>query len=238
MSLYKQVRDELRAQADVDWIPVIKRFFKLGDGEYGYGDKFLGISIPKQRVIANKYYSVLKLDELSIFLSSPYHEERMFSLIVLTTQSKTLGRAALERNYSFYMKNLDSVNSWDLVDLSAPELVGAYLFGGDSSLLFQLAVNSSLWQRRIAIVATWYFIRRFCFRETLAVAKILLADSEDLIHKAVGWMLREVGKRDFAVTYDFLLKNQLKISRTTLRYALELFPKEKRVELVKSLGKI
>lgn len=224
MGLLKKIRRELHQLADPDKAIVLRGFFKTGKGDYGYGDKFLGVTIPKQRALAKVYYHSLKLEELRFLLASKVHEERMLALLMLVLQYQKAGLSGQKRVYDFYVANITKVNSWDLVDLSAPPIVGAYLSDKRKDFLHELVVAQNLWQRRIAMVATRYFIRNNFFQETLALVLKLLGDREDLIHKATGWMLREVGQRDFATLNDFLSRHYRIMPRTMLRYAIERVP--------------
>lgn len=200
------------------------RFFKTNKGEYGEGDKFLGISVPQIRLAAKKYGN-LQLSEAQILIKSEWHEERLLTLIILINQFK---KAVLKQKqiYEFYLANTKYVNNWDLVDTSARDIVGGYLYSRpeDVGILEALSRSSNLWERRIAIIATYYFLMKGEPGLTLKIAKILLNDKEDLIHKAVGWMLREMGKRcDRYILIDFLNQNAQIMPRTTLRYAIEHF---------------
>lgn len=202
-------------------------FFKTSAGSYGEHDKFMGIRVPTLRKIAKKYSS-LTLDELGLLLESPINEERLLALIILTDQYK---KASIENKkiiYQFYIKNLHHINNWNLVDLSAHLIVGAYLSDKDRSYLLKLATSENLWSRRIAIVSTLYFIRNNDLEWTFKIASILQNDTHDLIHKAVGWMLRETGKKDLSQLINFLENHADTMPRTMLRYAIERFPEEQR----------
>jgi 3-methyladenine DNA glycosylase AlkD len=205
-----------------------QRFFKTGPEQYGEGDIFLGITVPVLRTVAKEHRDI-SLDDTVELLQSPLHEVRLLALIIMVLQAKQNGAAV----YRAYLANTHHINNWDLVDVSAAQIVGAHLFERDRKPLYRLAKSKSLWERRIAIIATFYFIRRNQFNDTLAIADILLNDSEDLMHKAVGWMLREVGKRDQRVEEDFLLPRYQKMPRTMLRYAIEKFPEPKRLAYLK-----
>ncbi len=202
-------------------------FFKTGKGQYGEGDRFLGITVPQQRTIAKKYLS-LKFKDLEYFLKNPVHEYRFTSLVILTEQFKKANEKEKKKIFNFYIKQRKYINNWDLIDCTTPNIVGAYLFDKDKTLLYQFAKSSSMWERRIAILATLYFIKKNHYRETLEIAEILLNDKQDLIHKAAGWMLRELGKRNQILEEEFLQENYKTMPRTMLRYAIERFPKEKK----------
>lgn len=216
-----EVRRGLRALADPMKAEVLRRFFKTGKGEYGEGDKFLGITVPKQREIARKFFN-LPLGELAKLLASRVHEERLTPLLILVKKFEEAGtEAERKRIFNFYIKNLKWVNNWDLVDLSAPNIVGKYLLDNDRAILYKLAGSKNRWERRVAIVATLAFIRQGDYGDTLKLAEKLTVDNFDLIHKACGWMLREVGKRDKKILLDFLNKNKKQMPRIMLRYSIE-----------------
>jgi len=206
---------------------ILSRFFKTGKGEYGEGDIFLGITVPQTRAIAKKY-THLNLKDLEKLLSSKIHEYRLIALLILIENYK---KASIENKnliFNFYIKNTKFINNWDLVDLSAPHIVGNFLLDKDKSILYNLAKSSNLWEKRIAIISTYAFIRLYKFKHTLKISEILMNDNHDLIHKAVGWMLREVGKRNKDVEEKFLNQHYKKMPRTMLRYAIEKFDNNKR----------
>lgn len=211
-------------QESVDSTPDrIAVFFKKGAGGYAEHDQFIGISVPTLRKIAKEFLS-LTLDELIHLIRSPINEERLLTLIILTHQYKLSSQEIKEKLYQFYIQNLQHVNNWNLVDGSAHLIVGAHLWDKDRSYLTKLAISKSMWERRIAIVSTWYFIRNSDLEWTFKIALILQNDDHDLIHKAVGWMLREAGKRDCSQLVTFLENYATKMPRTMLRYAIEKFP--------------
>ncbi|MBI3887908.1 DNA alkylation repair protein [Candidatus Microgenomates bacterium] len=197
------------------------RFFKTGPGEYGQGDEFLGLNVPQQRSVVKKYKDLSLLD-IQNLLDSKYHEYRLVGLLILV--SKKLDKEI----YDLYLKNTARINNWDLVDLTAPHIVGKYLLDKKRDILYRLVKSKLLWDRRIAVLATFTFIKNKDYTDSLQIAEMLLSDEEDLMHKAVGWMLREIGKRDVKVLECFLEKNISKMPRTCLRYAIEKFPEEKR----------
>ncbi len=199
------------------------RFFKSGPGEYGEGDVFLGLNAAEVRGLAKEFRG-LPLAELKPLLESEFHDDRSVALLIVVEQATKADRPALKKLYEFYLAQTHRINNWDLVDCSARDVVGAYLHGRSRKPLEKLARSKSLWERRIAIVATHYSIREGEFKTTLAIAEMLLSDEEDLIHKAVGWMLREVGKRDQDTLEEFLDVHAAKMPRTSLRYAIERFP--------------
>jgi 3-methyladenine DNA glycosylase AlkD len=222
-----EIQTELRKLADKEIAEHSRRFFKTGKGQYGEGDVFLGIRVPVLRQTAKKYISA-PLSVCQGLLKSKYHEERLFALILLVLAYKKADPDGQKRIYDFYLGNTRYVNNWDLVDLSAQYIVGDYLRDRDKKPLYQLAGSEDLWERRIAIISTLDFIRHNEFKDALAISELLLSDTHDLIHKAVGWMLREIGKRDLAAEEGFLKTHYKKMPRTMLRYAIEKFEEEKR----------
>ena len=226
-----EIKRELRKKADRSKAAFLPRFFKTGPGEYGEGDRFLGVTVPNTRLVA-KRYAAASPDVVDTLLHSGFHEDRLCALLILVHQyarAETFeDEREKERIYGFYMAHRRQVNNWDLVDLSAPRIVGAWLHDKGKEELWALAESASLWERRIAIVSTLYFIQRREFSVTLRIARSLFRDKEDLLHKATGWMLREVGKKDEPVLAAFLRDHYHQIPRTTLRYAIERFPEKKR----------
>ena len=222
-----EIRRALRELEDPERARVAQRYFKTGAGQYGEGDRFLGLSAPDLRRFA-KEYQHLSLAEALMLLDSPIHEDRALALLILVRAYEKRDEAEKQRIYDAYLANSRLINNWDLVDASAPGIVGAHLFYRSKKPLYELAKSASLWERRIAILATLYFIRQGQFAETLKIARRLLADREDLLHKAVGWMLREVGKRDPETAERFLLQHYQRMPRTMLRYAIERFPEARR----------
>ena len=221
------VVDRMLKMGDPERARVSRSFFKTGPGEYGEGDVFAGLAVPQVRALAKELCD-LPQAETAKLLRSPVHEARLLALLLLVRAYQAGGEAARERVYRLYLKNTRRINSWDLVDVSAEHIVGAYLWTRDRSVLDALAESSLLWERRIAVLATFHFIRRDSFSDTLRIAERLLRDPHDLMHKAVGWMLREVGKRDFAAEAAFLEKHACSMPRTMLRYAIERFPETTR----------
>ena len=222
-----QIKRDLSKLSNSEKARVLSSFFKTGKGQYGEGDLFLGISVPQQRKVAKKYID-LSLRNLQELLNSKIHEYRLTALLILVSKYEKTDSSGKEEIFSFYLINTVNINNWDLVDLSAPKIVGDYLFNKDRSVLLELAKSNNLWERRIAILSTFKFIRNNDFAETLNISKLLLHDEHDLIHKAVGWMLREIGKRDQEVEEGFLNKYSGEMPRTMLRYAIEKFDKNKR----------
>ena len=228
----EQVRRELQSLGDAKKASMVKRFFKTGPGQYGEGDVFLGIKVPQSRQIAKKYIS-LPFHQVKVLLDSNIHEERLVALLILVRKYDHGSDEEKSDIVRFYLDNLKQVNNWDLVDLSAPNILGSFLMESDRSLLYKLAKSGNIWERRIAILATMQFIKNGEFSNTLKLASMLLRDDHDLIHKAVGWMLREVGKRDLALEEAFLDKHYKVMPRTTLRYAIERFTERKKQKYMK-----
>lgn len=203
------------------------RFFRTGRGDYGEGDLFLGLRVPDVRKIARELRS-LSLADIRTLLASKWHEERLLALVILVHQFATAGDSERKQIYELYLASTDRIDNWDLVDGSAPQIVGAYLVDRDRRPLYRLAKSKSLWERRIAIIATQQFIRRGELDDTFAIAKVLIGDAHDLIHKAAGWMLREAGKRDRGRLEHFLDEFASHMPRTMLRYAIERLPNDLR----------
>ena len=229
-NLAERIRKDLRKASDPSKVSVLQGFFKTGPGQYGEGDRFMGVTVPEARKIAKAHADSADFQTIKHLLGSPVHEERLVALLMLVMKNKTHGALAAK----FYLQNLDRVNNWDLVDLSAPSILGPYLAGADRSLLYKLARSKNVWKRRVAIVTTLYFIRNDDLDDTFRIAKILLRDDHDLIQKAVGWMLREAGKRDAVAEEKFLRSHYRKMPRTMLRYAIERFPERKRKFFMRS----
>jgi len=221
--MLNNLEKDLRKLENREKSKIFSRFFKTGKGEYGYGDIFLGINVPEQRKIAKKY-SKIELSEIKELINSKIHEYRLTGLLILVEKFKDNN----EEIVKFYLNNLKNINNWDLVDLTADKILGAYLFDKEKYILYNLAKSSNLWERRISIIATFNFIKNNKFDDTLKISEILINDKHDLIHKAVGWMLREVGKRNLNIEEEFLKKYYKKMPRTMLRYSIERFPENKR----------
>ncbi|MBN2070139.1 MAG: DNA alkylation repair protein [Candidatus Krumholzibacteriota bacterium] len=229
---YKEMMEHLLDLADPEIAAHSQRFFKTGEGEYGHGDIFLGIRVPVVRQAAKRYRSA-SLSLVERLLRSKYHEVRLFALLLMVDRFSRAGAGEQEKIYRLYLNNTRHINNWDLVDLSAYHIVGAWLEERDKAVLRRLAKSRSIWERRIAIISTYWFIKRDRYDETMEISEILIGDVEDLIHKAVGWMLREVGKRDIATERKFLKKHYRKMPRTMLRYAIEKFDEEERQRYLK-----
>ena len=216
----KECTQELRALADGEKASFLQKFFRTGKGEYAEGDKFLGITVPVLRAVAGKYRH-MPLSQVRTLLKSKWHEERSAALVILVNKFERADESEERAVFDLYLAHTAYINNWDLVDLSAPRIVGAYLLHRPRAVLYRLVKSQSLWERRIAIVSTQYLIRKNDFADTLKLAALLLKDDHDLLHKATGWMLREVGKRDESVLVRFLDKHAHQMPRTALRYSLE-----------------
>ena len=217
------IEQELRQLSSPEKAEVYARFFKTGKGEYGEGDRFIGLTVPEQRQIAKKHVDA-PLKAVQRLLDSRIHEFRLTGLLILVYKFE---RAGGRQIVDFYLKNIHASNNWDLIDCIADKILGRYLMDRDKSILYGFARSGNLWKRRIAIITTFHFIRNGRFDDTLRIAEILLHDRHDLIHKAVGWMLREIGKRDGKFLHKFLDKHHKQMPRTMLRYAVERFPRQK-----------
>lgn len=222
-----EVKARLLEKSSATKASVLRKFFKTGPGEYGHGDIFIGVIVPDIRSIAKKYQN-LSFPEVLILLKSKIHEERFLALLILVCKYTKADNETKAKIYKLYLSYTKYINNWDLVDLTARDIIGSFLWDKDKQPLYNLAESKLIWDRRIAIVATYFFIKQGKFNDTLNIAKILLNDKEDLIHKAVGWMLREVGKKDFKTEEEFLKKYYKIMPRTMLRYAIEHFPEQKR----------
>lgn len=221
--MLNNLRKDLNKLKNQEKARILSNFFKTKEGEYGYGDVFLGLTSDQIKNIAKNYVNI-DLKDLQELMNSKIHEERVASLRILVSRFKNNEKEI----FDFYLKNTKNINNWDLVDLSAPNIVGNYLIDKDKSILYKLAKSNNLWEKRIAIISTFSFIRNNQFEDTLKISEILLKDKHDLIHKAVGWMLREIGKRDQNTEEKFLKKHYKEMPRTMLRYSIEKFTQEKR----------
>ena len=226
------ITELLEALASPEAATFAQRFFKTGAGEYGEGDLFRGIRVPVLRKLSLTLDDT-PLTEVIRLLSSAWHEDRLLALLLLMRRFQRGKEADKECIYSLYLAHTRYINNWDLVDISAPHIVGRFLEYRDRAPLYTLVNSGSLWERRIAIISTMHFIRHGEFRDTIALSEMLLQDKEELIHKATGWMLREVGKSDIAVLESFLLNYSRSMPRVMLRYAIERFPEERRQQYLK-----
>lgn len=217
----------LQALGDPERAGNLRRYFKTGPGEYAHGDVFAGLRVPEIRSLAKEYHALIP-ETIRELLHSSLHEARLLALLIMVQAYKHGSASSQERIYRLYLENTRHINNWDLVDLSAPQIVGAHLEHRDRAPLFSLAQSDLLWDRRISILATFHFIKAYAFGETLRIAEHLIHDPHDLIHKAVGWMLREIGKRDQPTEEAFLKRHYTTMPRTMLRYAIERFPHDLR----------
>lgn len=224
---------EIQSLANPKRAKIMQGFFKTGSGEYGQGDIFLGLTVPQQRQIAKKYTS-LPLVKIQTLLKNKIHEYRLIGLLILGDKFKK-SKSEEEKGdiFNFYIKNIKYVNNWDLVDLTAPNIVGEFLFDKKKNILYKLSESENLWEKRISIIATFNFIRKAEFKDALRISEILLKDNHDLIHKAVGWMLREIGKKDQVTLEEFLKTHYKNMPKTMLRYSIEKFPEDLRKKYLK-----
>jgi len=227
LSMLQELDKELEKYADGEKSEHYQRFFKTGKGQYGEGDIFLGLIVPETRKLANKFKD-LEMKDIEQLIISPIHEKRLISLLILIEKFKKADEQEKQKIFDFYIKNAKKVNNWDLVDLSAPNISGNFLLDKDRSILYELAKSENLWEKRISIISTFSFIRNNELQDTIKISEMLLEDKHDLIHKAVGWMLREIGKRNEEVLVEFLSKHYKNMPRTMLRYSIEKFDEQRR----------
>ncbi|QOP41332.1 DNA alkylation repair protein [Sulfurimonas marina] len=235
--MFEQISIELQNYINKTYQESYKSFFKTKKGEYSAEDIFLGIKVPKLRKSVRKHFKTLSFEDIKKFLYSPYHEYRLFALLVLVAkyQDKNSSKEEQKRIYDFYVENISQVNNWDLVDVTTSHIIGKYLYGKEKSILYDFANSNDLWQKRIAIVSTFYFIKQGSYEDTLNIADILLNDTHDLIHKAVGWAIRNVGNKNEQIMLEYLQSRYKTMPRTTLRYAIEKLDKEIRQKYLKGL---
>src|SRR3989344_226992 len=224
---FKKIEKDLQELKNSQKAQIYQRFFKTVKGQYGEGDKFIGLTVPQQRELAKKY-SELSLSDIKKLLQNKIHEYRLTALLILVDQYQKSDRNNQKKIVDYYLAHTRYINNWDLVDLSADKILGDFLRNEDKSIIYKLAKSKDLWERRIAIIATFNFIKNHQFKDALKISESLLKDNHDLIHKAVGWMLREIGKRNQKVLESFLQKHRQKMPRTMLRYAIERFAEKKR----------
>jgi 3-methyladenine DNA glycosylase AlkD len=228
----QKIKKRLKQLANKEKAEVLQRFFKTGPGEYGEGDTFIGVKVPDLRKVAKDFRDIV-IKDVVILLESAIHEERLLALLILVSKYVKGNETDKKEIYKLYLKKTTFINNWDLVDVTAQHIVGDYLMDKNKAPLYRLAKSEDLWERRIAVMATFCFIKRERYEDTLKIAKILLDDKKDLIHKAVGWMLREIGKRDMISEEKFLKQHYKEMPRTMLRYAIEKFPESKRLQYLK-----
>lgn len=226
---------EIHSKANPEKAKLLQKFFKTGKGEYGEGDLFLGIQLPILRKLSKEYYHIISLKDIEELLDNKYHEIRMVALLILILKYKKSKKDRLMQRkiYEFYLKKTDRINNWDLVDVSAPNIVGDFLLNTREDILKDLANSSNLLEKRIAIISTLMFVKKRDFGDALAISNKLLNDKHDLIHKAVGWVLREIGKKNKQVLELFLISKYKEMPRTMLRYAIEKFPENERQKWLK-----
>ncbi len=232
MSDIISVKEELRLYVKPEKVSVYQRFFKTGPGQYGEGDVFIGITVPDQRKVARKYRDI-PLENVYSLLDEEIHEYRLTALLILVEKYNSADENSKEKIVNEYCKRTDRINNWDLVDLSAHKILGPWFLERDRSPLYDFARSGNLWKERIAVLTTYHFIKNDIYDTTLEIAEILLHHDHDLIHKAVGWMLREIGKRSGETERNFLKKWYREMPRTMLRYAIEKFPEEERQRYLK-----
>ena len=229
----KEIEWEIREYIDPVKKEYLPRFFKTGKGQYGEGDKFLGVVVPNTRLVAKRHKDA-PFEVMAELLQSQWHECRLCALLMLVERFKKSDEKGRKLIYDFYLSQTARINNWDLVDLTCRDIVGEYLVDKDRSLLYRLAESENLWEQRISIVSTWAFIRRNDFGDTLELSERLIGHKHDLMHKAVGWMLREVGKKERQTLTDFLERNATRLPRTALRYAIEHYPEPERQYFLKT----
>lgn len=223
----KDVKEALKKVVKKEKVALLQSFFKTGPGEYGEGDVFLGVMVPEQRKVARAFKD-LDLSEVLKLLKTNIHEYRLTAIFILIFQYERGDNQIKKYIFDLYLSNTNFINNWDLIDLSSPKIIGSYLLDKPRDILYKLVKSGSLWERRIAVLATFYFIKNEQFDDSLLIAEMLLKDKQDLIHKAVGWMLREIGKKDELILTSFLDKHYRVMPRTMLRYSIEKFESKKR----------
>ena len=230
--LTKTITNKLQALSDAEKREIFPKFFKAGKGEYGEGDRFLGVTVPNIRAIAKQYKNI-SLNEIRELMQSEWHEVRLCALLIMVEKSKKKDEALRQQLFDLYLSQTDRINNWDLVDLSCRFIVGEYLLDKSRDILYQLAQSPLLWDNRIAIVSTYAFIRKGQLEETYALSDLMMHHPHDLMHKAIGWMLREAGKRDANRLYNYVMSHRADMPRTMLRYAIEKFSPAERSILMK-----
>ena len=232
--LTKTITNKLQALSDAEKREIFPKFFKAGKGEYGEGDRFLGVTVPNIRAIA-KLHKDISIEEIRELIQSEWHEVRLCALIIMVEKSKKKDEALRKELFNLYLSQTKRINNWDLVDLSCRFIIGEYLLDKSRDILYQLAQSSLLWDNRIAIVSTYAFIRKGQLEDTYALSDLMMQHPHDLMHKAIGWMLREAGKRDSERLYDYVMSHRADMPRTMLRYAIEKFSPKERAILMKRI---
>ena len=230
--LTKTITNKLQALSDAEKREIFPKFFKAGKGEYGEGDRFLGVTVPNIRAIA-KLHKDISIEEIRDLIQSEWHEVRLCALIIMVEKSKKKDEALRKELFNLYLSQTKRINNWDLVDLSCRFIIGEYLLDKSRDILYQLAQSPLLWDNRIAIVSTYAFIRKGQLEDTYALSDLMMQHPHDLMHKAIGWMLREAGKRDSERLYDYVMSHRADMPRTMLRYAIEKFSPKERAILMK-----
>ena len=230
--LTKTITNKLQALSDAEKREIFPKFFKAGKGEYGEGDRFLGVTVPNIRAIA-KLHKDISIEEIRELIQSEWHEVRLCALIIMVEKSKKKDEALRKELFNLYLSQTKRINNWDLVDLSCRFIIGEYLLDKSRDILYHLAQSPLLWDNRIAIVSTYAFIRKGQLEDTYALSDLMMQHSHDLMHKAIGWMLREAGKRDSERLYDYVMSHRADMPRTMLRYAIEKFSPKERAILMK-----
>jgi DNA alkylation repair enzyme len=230
--LTKTITNKLQALSDAEKREIFPKFFKAGKGEYGEGDRFLGVTVPNIRAIA-KLHKDISIEEIRELIQSEWHEVRLCALIIMVEKSKKKDEALRKELFNLYLSQTKRINNWDLVDLSCRFIIGEYLLDKSRDILYQLAQSSLLWDNRIAIVSTYAFIRKGQLEDTYALSDLMMQHPHDLMHKAIGWMLREAGKRNPERLYDYVMSHRADMPRTMLRYAIEKFSPKERAILMK-----
>lgn len=230
--LTKTITKKLQALSDAEKREIFPKFFKAGKGEYGEGDRFLGVTVPNIRAIA-KQHKDISIEEIRELIQSEWHEVRLCALIIMVEKSKKKDEALRKELFNLYLSQTKRINNWDLVDLSCRFIIGEYLLDKSRDILYQLAQSPLLWDNRIAIVSTYAFIRKGQLEDTYALSDLMMQHPHDLMHKAIGWMLREAGKRNPERLYDYVMSHRADMPRTMLRYAIEKFSPKERAILMK-----
>ena len=230
--LTKTITNKLQALSDAEKREIFPKFFKAGKGEYGEGDRFLGVTVPNVRAIAKQHKNIA-LAEIQELIQSEWHEVRLCALLIMVEKSKKKDETLRQQLFDLYLSQTDRINNWDLVDLSCRFIIGEYLLDKSRDILYQLAQSPLLWDNRIAIVSTYAFIRKGQLEDTYALSDLMMQHPHDLMHKAIGWMLREAGKRNSERLYDYVMSHRADMPRTMLRYAIEKFSPKERAILMK-----
>ncbi|HWI54384.1 MAG TPA: DNA alkylation repair protein [Desulfobacteria bacterium] len=233
---YQAIKNDLQKHINAERAVFLSKFMRAFPGGYGEGDQFIGVTVPNLRTVARKYYKEVSLNEVELLLNEPIHEYRLIGLFIMVLKYKKAKPETEKKSIvEMYLENIHQINNWDLVDSSADKILGPYLMDKDKDLLYGFAESDDVWKQRVAIITTFHFIRNKHFNDTLKIAKILLNHKHDLIHKAVGWMLREIGSRDLEVEVNFLKVHYKQMPRTMLRYAIEKFEENLRQQFLKGL---